>query len=82
VFARLRDALRVRSRRVVVAGTASDVDGRRELRSILQSLPAYLRVAACRALRPLRCVFPELRLLFDLFDRISPTSLRAPPATA
>jgi glycosyltransferase A (GT-A) superfamily protein (DUF2064 family) len=82
VFARLRDALRARRRQVAVAATASDVDGRRQLRSVLQSLPAFLHAAARRALRRPRRVFPELRFLFDLSDRISPTSLRAPPAAA
>jgi len=80
VFTRLRSRLAARGRRVEVVSPAADVDGRRQLRSIVRSLPARLRDAARRALSEIPRPAPEPRSLCLLPERTRPSGLRAPPA--
>jgi len=82
VFSRLSKRLLARGRRVEVVAPAPDVDGRRQLRSLLRSLPASLRYAAQLALCPPPSGFREPRSLSLLPERTRPSGLRAPPLAA
>jgi len=82
VFARLVRRLRERGRRIAVVAAAIDVDGRRELRSLVRFLPPAYRGVARRALSSERVSFAPTRSLSLLPERTRPTGLRAPPAAA
>ena len=82
VFSRLSKRLLARGRRVEVVAPAPDVDGRRQLRSLLRSLPVSLRYAARLALCPPPSGFREPRSLSLLPERTRPSGLRAPPLAA
>ncbi len=82
VFFRLSESLRARGRRVGLVAAAPDVDGRRQLRSLLPSLPTWLRETARQALALPRSGFRKQHLLSLLPQRTCPSGLRAPPAAA
>jgi glycosyltransferase A (GT-A) superfamily protein (DUF2064 family) len=82
VFARLVRGLRERGRRIGVVAAAIDVDGRRELRSLVRFLPPAYRGVARRALSSERVSFAPTRSLSLLPQRTRPSGLRAPPTAA
>jgi glycosyltransferase A (GT-A) superfamily protein (DUF2064 family) len=82
VFAHLDRRLRERGRRIAVVAAAIDVDGRRELRSLVRFLPPALREVARLALSAVRVSFAPPRTLSLLPERTRPSGLRAPPAAA
>ena len=82
VFARLVRRLRERGRGIAVLAAVRDVDGRRELRSLVRFLPPAYRAVARRALSAARVSFAPTRSFSLLPQRTRPTGLRAPPAAA
>ena len=82
VFSRLSRRLSVRGRQIGLVAAATDVDGRRRLRSLLRSLPAALRNTARKALSLAPTGFREPRALSLRPERARPRSLRGPPRAA
>lgn len=83
VFARLRDRLSGRGRRIAVVSSAADVDSRRQLRFLFRSLPGGLiRGTVRRALSSGPVRFEPIRRSLQVRKGTISTRFRAPPAAA